>query len=81
MAGAGPATEVEARPWAEQLAVDDAFARGASAANAANVDDLAFLAGSWHCKVWGGEGDEFWSKPAAGTISARARRDARPVRR
>jgi hypothetical protein len=32
--------------------------------------DLSWLAGHWRADVWGGRGEEFWSKPEAGVIMA-----------
>src|SRR5687767_7672203 len=32
------------------------------------VSDLAWMAGSWRCEIWGGTFEERWSEPAGGTM-------------
>ena len=32
------------------------------------LDKLSFLEGSWSAEKWGGQVEEYWSKPAAGNI-------------
>jgi hypothetical protein len=34
------------------------------------VNDLAFLTGSWRTDVWGGTGEEIWTKPESGNMIA-----------
>src|SRR4051812_33978178 len=40
----------------------------ANASTETKIEDLAWMAGSWRCEIWGGEFEEHWSSPEGGTM-------------
>lgn len=34
----------------------------------ATIDDLAWIAGTWVCEIWGGTFEEFWTPPRGGSM-------------